>query len=149
MEPWVTLEMEEGKPSNLLAAARVCRPKEECNTERVSGKGDRKRLLEPPPCEAGSHELTHSFLCVSECPTPLLGKKTANQIGCYCVFKSRIEVGAQKTQGAEFPAFLQEVHKDPETIPEGTLALINQKHGPRAGAANIPSVRMILTRTEC
>ena len=48
---------------------------------RISRKVQEWAFIEPLECKFDEHTLTHSFLYISECPIPLLGREILHKLG--------------------------------------------------------------------
>ena len=52
----------------------------------VSGEEMIKSFCQPRKCQMGGHQVTHEFLCISECPGPLLGRDLLSKPGAQVTF---------------------------------------------------------------
>ena len=52
----------------------------------VSGEDMIKSFCQPRKCQMGGHQVIHEFLCIPECPVPLLGRDLLSKLGAQVTF---------------------------------------------------------------
>ena len=52
----------------------------------VSGEDMIKPFCQPRKCQMGGHQVIHEFLCIPECPVPLLGRDLLSKLGAQVTF---------------------------------------------------------------
>ena len=55
--------------------------KDKCKIMGVEGKPQEHNFIEPLECDLEGKMLSYSFLCVSECPMPLIGRDLLYKLG--------------------------------------------------------------------
>ena len=48
-----------------------------------------KLFCQPRKCQMGGHQMTHEFLCIPECPVPLLGRDLLSKLGAQVTFSPK------------------------------------------------------------
>ena len=54
--------------------------------EDVTGEKLIRLFCLPRNCQMGGHQVTHEFLCIPECPIPLLGRDLLSKLGVQVTF---------------------------------------------------------------
>ena len=52
----------------------------------VSGEDMIKSFCQPRKCQMGGHQVIHKFLCIPECPGPLLGRDLLSKLGAQVTY---------------------------------------------------------------
>ena len=64
-----------------------------CKIMEVLGKAQEQAFIESSECKFDEHTLPHSFLYVSECPIPLLGRQILHKLGTTIhLIKDKLEI---------------------------------------------------------